>query len=148
MDLSHFYPLTPWKLHHHQFIFCPHRSPHHLFPVSFFWKPFIMRAIHNTSPSMGFKKKKDFPYKPGVVDLSYPSTSLLLIPHTRRSLTPRSQCIHSLPFVSAQSKQAAAQTRDGGVPRMRDNWEQRMMNAGKEGRGGSWLKWGNCTKTP
>lgn len=75
-------------------------------------KPFIMTAIHNTSPSAGFY----FPYRPVTVSSSYRFASTLLC----LSLTlsppwpPSSQHIHSLPFVSGQSKQAASMGKEQG----------------------------------
>lgn len=103
-------------------------------PWYFFCKPFIMTAIHNTSPSSGFY----FPYESVTTSSCYPSPpppphSALIDPHTL--------CIHSLPFVSAQSKQAATEGREGPC-----GWEQgiiereRMINEVRGRRSEGWLE--------
>lgn len=69
---------------HHLFFFC---SPSPMFfpdipACSSLCKPFIMTAIHNTSPSAGCY----FPCKPVTASSSYPSP--LPVSHTQPSLTP------------------------------------------------------------
>lgn len=65
---------------------------------------------------------------------SYPNTSSPLFPSLTLSppWPPRSQCIHALPFVSAQSKQAATEGREGPGEGVRDNKRGTMMNEGEE----------------
>lgn len=138
------------NVQHHLFFFCHPIAAAplpNLFPAcSSLSKPFIMTAIHNTSPSAGFY----FPCRPVTASSSYPTAS----PRLSLSLTLsppwplRSQRIHSLPFVSAQSKQAA--TEGGGGERVSEGGiieRERKMNEEEERRGESWLKWGNCIKT-
>lgn len=101
----------------------------------FFCKAFIMTAIHNTSPSSGFY----FPDESVTTSSCYPSptTTTTFSPHW----PPHSQCIHSLPFVSAQSKQAATEGREGLC-----GWEQgiiereRMINEVRGRRSEGWLE--------
>lgn len=107
------------NVQHHLFFFCHPIAAAplpNLFPAcSSLSKPFIMTAIHNTSPSAGFY----FPCRPVTASSSYPTAS----PRLSLSLTLsppwplRSQRIHSLPFVSAQSKQAATEGRASGWER-------------------------------
>lgn len=113
------------NVQHHLFFFCHPIAAAplpNLFPAcSSLSKPFIMTAIHNTSPSAGFY----FPCRPVTASSSYPTAS----PRLSLSLTLsppwplRSQRIHSLPFVSAQSKQAATEGGGRAGERGRDNWE-------------------------
>lgn len=99
-------------------------------PWYFFCKPFITRHHRQGFIFLTSQSRQVHVTPP-------PPTTTTFSPHW----PPHSQCIHSLPFVSAQSKQAATEGREGPC-----GWEQgiiereRMINEVRGRRSEAWLE--------